>query len=171
MAKKHDPTRQLVIPIGEVLQVIHLHLEPRDLPPAVSSGADVVSLIVPHVQGLHREAFFAVPLNNKHQPLGILVSMGTTTQHRSIRVTCSCRRSWPAPRPSSWHTTISGDPTPSHDDRRVTGGCAMPASCSGSTCSTTSSSVAAPTSASLPNRRFRSRQDGSHPRSPNAIHV
>ena len=78
MAKKHDPTRQLVIPIGEVLQVIHLHLEPRDLPPAVSSGADVVSLIVPHVQGLHREAFFAVPLNNKHQPLGILVSMGTT---------------------------------------------------------------------------------------------
>lgn len=122
MAKRHDPSRRPVIPIGEVLQVIHLHLEPSELPPAVRSGADVVSLIVPHVRGLHREAFFAVPLNNKHQPLGIhLVSMGTTNtapvHPRDVFLPALLAG---ATAIVVTHNHPSGDPTPSQDDRLVT---------------------------------------------------
>jgi DNA repair protein RadC len=104
------------------LQVIHLHLEARELPVAVASGGDVVHLVRPHCHHLHREAFFAVPVNGRHQPLGIhLVSMGTTTSApvhpRDVFLPAVLAG---ATALIVAHNHPSGDPTPSTDDRLVT---------------------------------------------------
>ena len=111
-----------VLTPGDALQSIHLHMVRSDLPAAVHTGADVVHLLLPHLGHLHREGFFTVPLNSRHQPLGIhLVSLGTTASApvhpRDVYLPAVLAG---ATTVLVAHNHPSGDPTPSADDRAVT---------------------------------------------------
>ena len=96
--------------------------EGRPLPATIRCAADVAALILPRVSGLHREAFFTLPLNSRHCPLGFhQVSLGSPdsapANPRDVYLPAILSG---ATGIIVVHNHPSGDPTPSDSDARVT---------------------------------------------------
>jgi len=118
------PYRASELKPGLILQEIKLSMvcETQSLPPPITSALDLVSLIVPHTRGQHRETFFAIPLNTKHRPIGIhVVSVGTAScaivHPREVFLPAVLTG---AAALAVAHNHPSGDPCPSSEDRLVT---------------------------------------------------
>ena len=124
MSTTLSTARKLAVDLGAFLQEIKLTLVSKTmgLPPTIRTGIDVVRFVLPHVLGLHREAFFVVPLNGRHRPLGIhMVSLGTPTNSvvhpREVFLPAVLSG---ATALIVAHNHPSGDPSPSPEDQEVT---------------------------------------------------
>ena len=113
---------QVALRPGQRLQEIHLVQSARPLPRSIRSPTDLAVLVAPHLQAQHREVFLVVPLNAKHQPLGLhVVSIGTVSSSlvhpREVFLPALLTG---ASAIAVAHGHPSGDPSPSSEDREVT---------------------------------------------------
>ena len=108
---------------GVFLEEITLLREPSlPLPKPITSAQDVITVALPLVRMAWRERFYTIPLNNRHQPLGMfLVALGAT-DHAMIQpvpVFMPCLQT-ASTACIVYHNHPSGCAEPSVEDRAIT---------------------------------------------------
>ncbi len=107
---------------GCYLEPISLVKEPMPLPEPMTTAEQVIAVTLPLVRMAWRERFYVIPLNGRHQPLGMfLVSLGSMAAAviHPVAVFMPCVHT-AASACIVVHNHPSGDSTPSVEDRDIT---------------------------------------------------